>query len=398
MYTSYGWAPIALPSGTYDLSAFLVASGGQSSVAVGATRGVSVIQGTDAACLVASTTSATAISTTAGGPLSSAPVTTASATIGTSNGQPATTTKSSNAGLIGGIVGGVLGAVLLLGIIFLILRRRRRAPPSSGSWFRRDTSDRGIGSAHRYDFGSLGSTGTAPDSARRGMTEVSGPMNVAHVSGFPGSIGYTQGPGYRGEEEKVMEKRPEGIPMVPVLPRSDTDITSTSSGFMTPVESANDIYTRREQESPGGGIEFLASAPPNDSAYPIYASSTDHSHDAHTSTQSHNRNPSESSITTDSHAELITARPPFPATSSETRRVSLYDAQLDRRPSTQARRKSGAPERSGSVRRKPVPVEAYDGLEDPVVGGVSKGEDVRAVPGKQFVLDVERPLSQGSGR
>lgn len=353
---------------------------------MGATRGVAVQQGSETGCLVASGVSTTSALTPTAGSTSFGSTATASAAIEASDAQPTTTGKGSNAGLIGGIVGGILGALLLSLLLFLVLRRRRRGT-SSDSWFRRNASDRGIGSAHRYDFGSLASSGTASDSARRGKTEVSGPMNVTHVSGFPRPGGYPQG--YE-QEEKVMEKR-EGIPMVPVLPRSE----SNSSGFMTPMESANELYTRREQESPGGGIEFLASAPPQESAFPIYAPSADHSHDMH-SNQSHDRNPSESSLTTDSHAGLIATRPPAPTTSSETRpsearRVSLYDPQLDRRPSTQARRKSGAPERSGSVRRKPVPVEAYDEFQESRVVN-------EAVEEKKIVLDVERPLSQGSER
>lgn len=147
-------------------------------------------------------------------------------------------------------------------------------------------------------------------------------------------------------------------------------------------------------------MEYLVSARPGEPTFPIYASSSaDHSHDVHGSAQSHDRNPSESSFTTDSHAGLINARPPppLPTRSEESvdRRASLYDGvQVDRRPSvTQGRRKSGAPERSGSVRRKPVPVGAYDEL------AVSPGlPEVGARDGAQgdrkFVLDVERPLSR----
>lgn len=306
--------------------------------------------------------------------------------------------------MIGGIVGGLLGALLLLGILVLLIRRRRQTntQTSSRGWFRRNTGDRGIGSAYAYDFGSLGSTGTAPDSGRQvgAVTEVSGPMDVTHVHGFPRSTVYAQNAGPTEDEYKTLEKRPdEGIQLVPVLPRRETHV-STSSGFMTPLESANDIYAldRNQQQSPGGGMEYLVSARPEETTFPIYASSTDHSHEVHGSTQSHDRNPSESSFTTDSHAALIHTHPPPPpatrSTESSDRRASTYDAvQVDRRPSvTQGRRKSGVPERSGSVRRKPVPVEAYDQLA--VSPGVPEGTVDATVREKKFVLEVERPLSQ----
>lgn len=397
---------------------------------VGATRGVRVIQGTETACL-ASSTPPTA-STTA-----SATSAAVSPGISISNGESAEGRKTtSQSGLIGGVVGGVLGALLIALVLFFILKRRRRRHASlgttSGGWFRKKDETRGVGSAFQYDFGTLGSAGSTTDSGRRRgagdehgrMTEVSGPINVTHVQGFPRPTQYlpagAQGQGAAYDDYKALEKRDSptlgvgGIPMVPVLPRRDTDM-STGSGFATPLSSGDGYHP-----GSGGGMEILASA--TEPTYPFYSPSTD---DHATSSQSHGRNPSESSYTTgNSHSGLIYAqatRPPvaFPTSAEDSRRTSVYDdptgGNVYRRPSTTAsqRRKSsiagGGVERSGSVRRKPVPVEAYDELvspseviqeatnewgaripDDAVGGTAGKG----LVKQKSFVLEVDRPLER----
>lgn len=386
--TSVGWPTIALPSGTYDLAAYLVPSANAAESIIGAQRGVQVVQGQETGCLVAA-----ASQTTSTGSFMSGTSSAAASTGATTNGQAVTdanSTESSDKGpLIGGIIGALLGALFLAGLAFFLIRRRRRRGPvtSSRNWFRKDgTGDRGVGSAFGHDFGTLGTGAGTMDSARRigagGMTQVSAPMDVVRVSGFGGVCGI-------GDDEKEVDKASgEAYGMVPVLPRRDTDL-SAGSEYPAPFQG-------REYPPQASAMEYLASAPaqspPSDTSHEYY----------------HDRNFSESSHTTgQSHIGLLGGPIVFPSSESpsDARRASNLPKSADRRVSgtpslCQQRRKSsiagGGVERSGSVRRKPVPaVEAFEDVgSSPAMSGAEAEAGRGIVKQKSFVLDVERPLER----
>ncbi|KAJ9107667.1 hypothetical protein QFC21_001127 [Naganishia friedmannii] len=215
--SSFGYAPIALPTGTYDLSAYLVpVSAGGTEQVVGSLKGVQVVVGLDNSCLsstsgVQPSTSSTGVTTT-----NASPSTTGVASGANSGSTASTKGSSSNKGsIIGGVVGGVLGlALLTLLLYFCIIRPRKRRnghrqsplrPATSerklGNWFTRrrgaeEQGTRGVGSAFGWDFGTLGSsTGVASTASRPGQGEgveypmvssVSGPISATHVQGFQG--------------------------------------------------------------------------------------------------------------------------------------------------------------------------------------------------------------------
>ncbi|KAJ9115923.1 hypothetical protein QFC22_005066 [Naganishia vaughanmartiniae] len=219
--TSYGWAPIALPTGTYDLSAILVpaAAGGAEQV-VGSLSGVRVVSGSDNSCLSSSSGVQSSTSGT-GSTGTSASQSTAGVAAGADSGSAINDAKesSSNKGsIIGGVVGGVLGfALFALLLYFCIIRPRRRRnanhqsplrPAATerklGNWFTRhrlfraeEKGTRGVGSAFGWDFGTLGSSaGVGSNTSRRGtgdaeyppaaVSSVSGPISATHVQGFQG--------------------------------------------------------------------------------------------------------------------------------------------------------------------------------------------------------------------
>lgn len=311
----------------------------------------------------------------------------------TTNGQAVTddtSTESSDKGpLIGGIIGAILGALFLAGLAFFLVRRRRRRGPvtSPKNWFRKDgTSDRGVGSAFGHDFGALGSGAGTMDSAWRigagEMTQVSAPMDVVRVSGFGGARGI-------GDDKKEVEKASgEAYGMVPILPRRDTDL-STGSEYPAPFQG-------HEYPPQASAMEYLASAP-------AQSPPSDASHEYH-----HDRNLSESSHTTgQSHIGLLGGPIAFPSSESPShaRRASNEPGSAGRRVSGtpsmyQQRRKSsiagGGVERSGSVRRKPVPaVEAFEDVgSSPAMSGGEAETSREIVKQKSFVLDVERPLER----
>jgi hypothetical protein len=245
------------------------------------------------------------------------------------------------------------------------------------------------------------------DSGRRaaggGMSQVSGPMDVVHSRGLqPAGFGGTV-----SDDEKSPEKG-ETYGMVPFLARGTTDQSFDG------VASLSNTHGYRP---PSGGIEVLASAP-TDSSFMDHGPASDHSHSNATQ---HDRNPSDTSYTTSqSHLGLLAQPIAFPTSETSTdRRTSVGPGpreshqSMGRRssgtPSTyNQRRKSstaGGVERSGSVRRKPVPmVEAFeDGADsrDALVSAAGGSPEVDAagqrqgmVKQKSFVLDVDRPLER----
>ncbi|KAJ9108561.1 hypothetical protein QFC19_002277 [Naganishia cerealis] len=201
-YTSIGWAPIALPSGSYDLAAYLVpASSGETERVVGTLKGVTVVQGSDDSCLsssgsVQSSTSNAAGATTSGSQASTGIPASGESTVDSSSSINKNENTSNKGPIIGGVVGAVLGSALLaLLVYFCIIRPRRRRAAG-------EKETRGVGSAFGWDFGTLGSTTaggggvgrTSSSGSRRrtgtaeypAVSSVSGPISATHVQGFQG--------------------------------------------------------------------------------------------------------------------------------------------------------------------------------------------------------------------